>query len=113
MIKDGQIAGRAILLAGIPGSGKTAIAMGLAQSLGDGTPFTAISGSEVYSLDMNKTEALTQAFRKSIGVKIVEETDVIEGEVVEILLDRPTDGKSAKVGRLTLKTTEMETEYDL
>ena len=31
MIKEGKIAGRAILLAGQPGTGKTAIAMGLAQ----------------------------------------------------------------------------------
>ena len=32
MIQEGQIAGRAILLAGKPGTGKTAIAMGLAQA---------------------------------------------------------------------------------
>lgn len=70
MIRDGKIAGRAILLAGPPGTGKTAIAMGLAQSLGRDTPFTAMSGSEIYSLEMGKTEALTQAFRKSIGVRI-------------------------------------------
>lgn len=29
MIKEGQIAGRAILIAGQPGTGKTAIAMGM------------------------------------------------------------------------------------
>ena len=34
MIQEGKIAGRAILLAGKPGTGKTAIAMGLAQALG-------------------------------------------------------------------------------
>lgn len=33
---------------------------------------------------MSKTEALTQAFRRSIGVKIMEETEIIEGEVAEI-----------------------------
>ena len=44
--------------------------MGLAQALGTDTPFTAMSGSEIYSLEMNKTEALMQAFRKSIGVRI-------------------------------------------
>ena len=70
MIKDGKIAGRAVLLAGQPGTGKTAIAMGLAQALGPDTPFTSMSGSEIYSLEMNKTEALTQAIRKSIGVRI-------------------------------------------
>ena len=81
MIAEGQIAGRAILLAGKPGTGKTAIAMGLAQALGDDTPFTSIAGSEIFSLEMSKTEALTQAFRRSIGVRIMEETDIIEGAV--------------------------------
>ena len=79
MINDGKISGRAILLAGRPGTGKTAIAMGLAQALGEDTPFTTIAGSEIFSLEMSKTEALTQAFRRSIGVRIMEETEIIEG----------------------------------
>ena len=91
MIREGKIAGRAVLIAGQPGTGKkyscklilqkvilslyivigkTAIAMGMAQALGDNTPFTSMAGSEIYSLEMSKTEALTQAFRKSIGVRI-------------------------------------------
>ena len=43
---------------------------GMAQALGIDTPFTAMAGSEIFSLEMSKTEALTQAFRKSIGVRI-------------------------------------------
>merc|ERR1711976_1044346 len=92
VIRDGKIAGRAIRIAGHPGTGKTAIAMGMAQALGQDTPFTAIAGSEIFSLEMSKTEALTQAFRKSIGVRIKEETEIIEGEVVEIQIDRPATG---------------------
>ncbi|XP_075245109.1 ruvB-like 2 [Convolutriloba macropyga] len=113
MIKDGKIAGRAVLLAGQPGTGKTAIAMGMAQALGQDTPFTAMAGSEIFSLEMSKTEALTQAFRKSIGIRIKEETEMIEGEVVEIQIDRPATGQGNKSGKLTLKTTDMETIYDL
>lgn len=123
MINEGKISGRAILLAGKPGTGKTAIAMGLAQELGEETPFTTMSGSEVFSLEMSKTEALMQAIRKSIGVKILEETEVIEGEVVEIQVDtavkaaekttKAVKGGLEKTGRLTLCTTEMETVYDL
>ena len=113
MIEEGKIAGRAILLAGKPGTGKTAIAMGIAQALGEDTPFTTIAGSEVFSLEMSKTEALTQAFRRSIGIRIMEETEIIEGEVVEIQVDTPTGSVGDKVGRLTLRTTEMETVYDL
>ena len=86
--------------------------MGIAQALGEDTPFTTIAGSEIFSLEMSKTEALTQAFRRSIGVRILEETEIIEGEVVEIQVDEPTAG-GEKTGRLTLCTTEMETVYDL
>ena len=113
MIREGKIAGRAILIAGQPGTGKTAIAMGMAKSLGAETPFTMMAASEIFSLEMSKTEALTQAFRRSIGVRIREETELIEGEVVEIQIDRPASGEGAKTGKLTLKTTEMETVYDL
>jgi DNA helicase TIP49 (TBP-interacting protein) len=35
----------------------------------------------------------TQAFRRSIGVRIKEETEIIEGEVVEIQIDRSASGK--------------------
>ena len=45
MIREGQIAGRAVLLAGQPGTGKTAIAMGMAKALGEETPFAMMAGS--------------------------------------------------------------------
>ncbi|GJU31947.1 RuvB-like protein 2 [Tanacetum coccineum] len=69
---------------------------------------------ELFSLEMSKTEALMKAFRKAIGVRIKEETEVIEGEVVDIQIDRPAvAGATSKTGKLTLKTTKMETLYDL
>lgn len=127
MIKNGDIAGRGILIAGQPGTGKTALAMGtvfyskkhivnslgMAQALGPETPFTSIAASEIFSMEMSKTEALTQAFRRSIGVRISEETEIIEGEVVEIQIDRPQQGTGPKTGKITMKTTDMETVYDL
>ncbi|KAF2811856.1 TIP49-domain-containing protein [Mytilinidion resinicola] len=112
MVKEGKIAGRAVLIAGPPSTGKTAIAMGMAQSLGPDVPFTMLASSEIFSLEMSKTEALTQAFRKSIGVRITEESEVIEGEVVEIQIDRSVTGGN-KQGKLTVKTTDMETVYDM
>ena len=92
MVKDGKIAGRAVIIAGPPSTGKTAIAMGMAQSLGSDVPFTMLASSEIFSLEMSKTEALTQAFRRSIGVRIKEESELIEGEVVEIQIDRSLTG---------------------
>ncbi|KAA6409966.1 MAG: RuvB-like helicase 2 [Lasallia pustulata] len=112
MAKEGKIAGRAVLIAGPPSTGKTAIAMGMAQSLGPNVPFTVLSSSEIFSLEMSKTESLTQAFRKSIGVRIQEESEMIEGEVVEIQIDRSVTGGN-KQGKLTIKTTDMETIYDM
>jgi RuvB-like protein 2 len=38
---------------------------------------------------------------------------VIEGEVVELEIDTPQAGTAPKKGRMVLKTTEMETVYDL
>lgn len=116
MIREGKIAGRCVMLAGGPGTGKTAIAMAMAQSLGPETPFTMIAGSEIFSLEMSKTEALTQAFRRSIGVRIKEETEIIEGEVVEITIDRPSTNPaevSQRTGQLVLKTSDMESTFDL
>lgn len=113
MIQAGKIAGRAILLAGQPGTGKTALAHALSQSLGPDTPFTSITGSEVFSLEMNKTEALTQALRRSIGVKIHEASEIIEGEIVSIDIDAPSGETTQRTGRIVLKTTDMEAEYDL
>jgi RuvB-like protein 2 len=110
MVQEGRIAGRAILIAGPPSTGKTAIAMGrssrlwfgarlltrkgMAQTLGSDVPFVTLTASEVFSLEMSKTEALTQAFRRAIGVRIKEETELIEGEVVEIQVDRSVTGVS-------------------
>lgn len=75
-------------------------------------------------------QALTQMLRRSIGVKIKEETEIIEGEVVELQIDRPATGIGQKTGmyiscfindlinvgrtgKLTMKTTDMETVYEL
>ena len=115
LIQAGKIAGRAILLAGQPGTGKTAIAMGICKELGGGsdTPFTSIAASEVFSLEISKTEALTQAFRRSIGVRIKEESEIISGEVVQLSIERSVDNGADKSGKLTLKTTDMEAIYEL
>ncbi|CAN8260631.1 unnamed protein product [Cochlearia groenlandica] len=66
------------------------------------------TGSEIFSLEMSKTEAWTQSFRRAIGVRIKEETEVIEGEVVEIQIDRhASSGVASKSGTMVLKTTEI------
>ncbi|KAL1495059.1 hypothetical protein ABEB36_010538 [Hypothenemus hampei] len=84
MIKSKKMAGRAVLLAGPPGTGKTAIALAIAQELGNKVPFCPMVGSEVYSSEIKKTEVLMENFRRAIGLRIRETKEVYEGEVSEL-----------------------------
>ncbi|ESO05157.1 hypothetical protein HELRODRAFT_191387 [Helobdella robusta] len=84
MIRSKKMSGRAVLLAGPPGTGKTAIALALAQELGSKVPFCPMVGSEVYSTEIKKTEVLMENFRRAIGLRIKETKEVYEGEVTEL-----------------------------
>lgn len=78
------MAGRALLLAGAPGTGKTALALAIAQELGPKVPFCPMVGSDVYSSEVKKTEILMENFRRAIGLRIKETKEVYEGEVVQM-----------------------------
>lgn len=65
------MSGRAVLLAGGPGTGKTALALAVSQELGTKVPFCPIVGSEIYSAEVKKTEALMENFRRAIGMDLV------------------------------------------
>ncbi|GAQ86895.1 P-loop containing nucleoside triphosphate hydrolases superfamily protein [Klebsormidium nitens] len=84
MIRGKKMAGRALLMAGAPGTGKTALALGIAQELGSKVPFCPMVGSEVYSSEVKKTEVLMENFRRAIGLRIKENKEVYEGEVTEL-----------------------------
>ncbi|RAL66060.1 hypothetical protein DID88_005720 [Monilinia fructigena] len=84
LIRSQKMAGRAILLAGGPGTGKTALALAISQELGTKVPFCPIVASEIYSTEVKKTEALMENFRRAIGLKVRETKEVYEGEVTEL-----------------------------
>ncbi|MEM0484459.1 RuvB-like helicase [Pyrobaculum aerophilum] len=86
MIKEGKFAGKGVLIVGPPGTGKTALALGIARELGSETPFVALSGGEIYSLEVKKSEFLMRALRRAIGIKVREWRKVYEGEVRSIEL---------------------------
>lgn len=118
MIKIGKMAGRAILLAGPPGTGKTAIAVAIARELGKDVPFVSISGSEIYSSEMKKTEVLMQAMRKAIGVRIREMRRVYEGEVTnfEVSMTKHPYNPYQSIperAKLTLSTTSQTKTFSI
>merc|ERR1711968_150881 len=111
MIKSKKMAGRALLLAGAPGTGKTAIALGIAQELGSKVPFCPMVGSEVYSSEVKKTEVLMENFRRAIGLRIKETKEVYEGEVTELTpeeAENPLGGYGKTIANVVigLKTTK-------
>ncbi|MBS7607095.1 RuvB-like helicase [Candidatus Bathyarchaeota archaeon] len=113
MIKEGKLSGKTVILAGPPGTGKTAIAIAISKELGPNVPFIQMSGSEIYSGERKKTEILIEAMRKCIGVEIHEMRKVYEGEVTSLEIRtaphpyNPYQRVPESV-RLTLKTTKQE-----
>lgn len=113
MIKEGKLSGKCMILAGPPGTGKTAIAVAISRELGANVPFIQMSGSEIYSAERKKTEVLIEAIRKCIGVEIHEMRKVYEGEVVNVdvrTAPHPYNPyqKVPESVRITLKTTDEE-----
>mmetsp|Transcript_13626 Transcript_13626/g.16214 ORF Transcript_13626/g.16214 Transcript_13626/m.16214 type:complete len:455 (-) Transcript_13626:317-1681(-) len=111
LIKSKKMAGRALLLAGAPGTGKTALALSVAQELGPKVPFCPMVGSEVYSSEVKKTEILMENFRRAIGLRIKENKEVYEGEVTELApeeTENPLGGYGRTISHVVigLKTTK-------
>lgn len=111
LIQSRKMAGRALLLAGAPGTGKTALALGIAQELGSKVPFCPMVASEVFSSEVKKTEILMENFRRAIGLRIREFKEVYEGEVTELSVEETDDplggyGRSISHIILGLKTTK-------
>ncbi|KAI5300782.1 RuvB ATP-dependent DNA helicase pontin [Ascosphaera pollenicola] len=105
LIRAKKMAGRAVLLAGGPGTGKTALALAVSQELGTKVPFCPIVGSEVFSAEVKKTEALMENFRRAIGLRVRETKEVYEGEVTELTpeeAENPLGGYGRTISHLVI-----------
>eukprot|EP00914_Ancora_sagittata_P021979 GHVO01043761.1.p1 GENE.GHVO01043761.1~~GHVO01043761.1.p1 ORF type:complete len:476 (+),score=95.68 GHVO01043761.1:39-1430(+) len=111
LIRLKKMAGKAVLLAGPPGTGKTAIALGMSQELGPKVPFCPLVASEVYSAEVKKTEVLMENFRKSIGLRLREVKEVYEGEVTSLIAEETENphggfGKAVSSINITMRTAK-------
>lgn len=131
LIRAKKFSGRALLLAGGPGTGKTALALGLAHELGQKVPFCPMVGSEVYSSEVKKTEVLMENFRRAIGesrsayflvsppaphfadhrscvtlgLRVRETKEVYEGEITELTpteADNPLSGYGKTISHVII-----------
>ncbi|EOR01153.1 hypothetical protein E3P92_01767 [Wallemia ichthyophaga] len=111
MIKLRKFSGRALLLAGAPGTGKTALALSISHELGSKVPFCPMVGSEVYSSEVKKTEVLMENFRRAIGLRVKEVKEVYEGEISELTpveAENPLSGYGKTISHvvISLKTVK-------
>ncbi len=114
LVKKGKLGGRSVLLAGPPGTGKTAVAVGMARELGEDVPFIQISGSQIFSADRDKTDILMESLRKALGVRVTEMREVYEGEVTAMDIQSgqasptPYQQQAPASAQLTLRTKDEE-----
>jgi len=113
LVKKGKLGGRSVLLAGPPGTGKTAVAVGMARELGEDVPFIQISGSQIFSAERDKTDILMESLRKALGVRVSEMRDVYEGEVKSLDIESGQSTynpyqQSASEARISLKTEDED-----
>ena len=109
LIKSKKMAGKALLLTGAPGTGKTAISLAIAQELGSKVPFCPMVGSEVYSAEVKKTEILMENCRRAIGLRIKETKEVYEGEVTELTPDEKPDPTGSQARIVSSVTISLKT----
>lgn len=111
LVKKGKLGGRSVLLAGPPGTGKTAVAVGMSRELGEDVPFIQLSGSQIFSAERDKTDILMESLRKALGVRVREMREVYEGEVVSLEIESGQAAynpyqQSASEANISLRTQE-------
>lgn len=104
LVNSNKFGGKVFLITGPKGCGKTALTVAISEELGNKIPFVNISGNDVYSSEVKKSEMLDEYLRKAVMVSIKEYKHIYEGEVVDIQ-DAKLDLRSSK-GTKTLQLSK-------
>ncbi|AEA38713.1 RuvB-like protein 1 (nucleomorph) [Cryptomonas paramecium] len=81
-VKEGKTKNKIILIIGPPGSGKNTTGSILSQKLGKKVPFIITSGYKFSYSNFKKSNHIIQNFRKSIGIRLVDEIFFYEGKLI-------------------------------
>nr|UXY86679.1 RuvB-like protein 1 [Cryptomonas paramecium] len=81
-VREGKLKNKIILIIGPPGSGKTTMGLILSRKLGKKIPFTVMSGYKFSYSNFKKSNNIIQNFRKSIGIRLVDEIFFYEGKLI-------------------------------
>ncbi|NIG61300.1 ruvB-like 1 [Pontoporia blainvillei] len=115
LIKSKKMAGSALLLAGPSGTGKTGLALAIAQELGSKVPFCRMVGSEVYSTEIketaqDKTAKGTKQLKLDPSVfESLQKERVKAGDVIYI---EANSGAVKRQGRCDTYATEFDLEAE-
>jgi RuvB-like protein 2 len=102
--------GKIVVLKGPSNSGKSALIYAAEREMKkEALPTVTVSASEVVSSTASKTDTLTQLFRQATGIQVSISNKLLEGEVVDIQIERETGTK----GKLILKTKDTEGVFTL
>jgi RuvB-like protein 2 len=102
-----------IIVIGNQETGKTSLSIGIAMSINKSTPFIALNGSELNISAVSRIETITQFIRKTIGIIFHSESFLIEGEIVDIEINKDEKKRSQFYAKLILKTEEIQTTFKI
>ncbi len=107
------------------------MALAISQELGPKVPFCPMTGSEVYSSEVKKTEVLMENFRRSIGtrnnqkpiknvtvdsigLRVKENKEVYEGEITELTpeeTENPYGGYGKTISHVIIGLKTMKVDH--
>ena len=112
-IRNSDIQKINIVIVGNSSTGKTCLSIAIGLSINKQVPFISTNGVELNFFNVSKFENVKQIIRKAIGVKFFNESSIIEGEVVDIRINKENRKNKFFYAKLILKTNEIQSIYEI